>query len=198
METIFGIPVVLLIWWIYWASRSANDSVDFISEADNSYTQARKLNVDDQLAVFARLAREGHASALASYTWRCLEYGLHVQAIDLYNETRMQLTKDAGNNLGWELANCDSNQALNLLATGSQIVNVKNLWDRNLNMDHNECIFYSKVASVREGKLWKTDVAKLPGSLKRDIRTTLAQGTKAQGWYKTWCDQMLSEFGDVI
>ena len=198
METLFGIPIVLIFWWIYLASRSADDSGIFISEADNSYAQASNLNVDDQLSVFARLAREGHASALASYTWICLEYGLHSQAIDLYNETRMQLTKDAGNRLGWELANCDSNQELNLLATGSEIEDVRNLWDRNLNMNHNECSFYSKVVSVREGKLGKTDVANLPGSLKRDIRSTLVEGTKTQGWYKTWCEKMLYEFGDVL
>jgi hypothetical protein len=198
METIFGIPIILIIWWIYWASRSANDSVDFISEADNSYTQASNLNIEDQLSVFARLAREGHASALASYTWRCLEYGRHSDAVALYNETRTSLTKDAGNRLGWELANCDSNQALNLMATGTSLEDVRNLWERNINMNHNECLFYAKLAGVRDGKLWKSDIAKLPGGVKRDIKGTLNQGTTASGWYKNWCSDVLAEFGDVL
>lgn len=198
METFYGVPVVLIIWWIYLASRSTNNSNAFVTEADTSYMQASSLNPDDQLAVFAKLAREGHASALASYTWQCLADGRHAEAIALYNETRMSLTSDAGNRLGWELANCDSNQALNLLATGSTIDDVRILWDRNVNMNHNECIFYSKLVGIREGKVPKSEIAKLSSALRKDIRSTLVSGASSKGWYKQWCDHALSEVSGVL
>lgn len=198
METVFGIPIVLIIWWIIWASRTSNDSEMYGSEANNSFMQANSLNFEDQLAVFARLSREGHAGALASYTWKCLQKGRHAEAIDLYNETRMSLTTDAGNRLGWELANCDSNQALNLMAVGSSPEDVRHLWDRNVRMNHNECNFYSLLLKVREGSATKEQMRTLSGALKRDLRATLTSGKSTQGWYQEWCTKVLTEFGDVL
>ena len=96
------------------------------------------------------------------------------------------------------MANCDSNQALNLMATGMALDDVKGLWERNQNMNHNECLFYSKLVGVREGKLSKLEITKLPGAVKRDLRNTLNQGISTSGWYKAWCRDVLDEFGDVL
>jgi hypothetical protein len=65
-------------------------------------------------------------------------------------------------------------------------------------MNHNECLFYSKLVGVREGKLWKSEIAKMPGAFKRDIKSTLNEGASAKGWYKNWCGGVLTEFGDVL
>jgi len=212
VETILGIPAVLLIWWIFLAVRTAlafdddessyddESTSNYASELNNSYTQASGLNVEDKLALLAQLARKGHASSLASYTWQCLNLGRHADAIGLYNETRMSLNSCANNNLGWELANCDSNHALHLLATGSPVEEARVLWDRNLNMNHNECTFYSKMMRVRDGTLWKNDLTTLPKALRNDIRATLVAELEksAPGWYRDWLNSVLTEFGGVI
>lgn len=75
------------------------------------------------------LAKEGHASALASFTWACLNKGQYQRATSLYDKTRHLLTQAAGGpeSLAWELANVDNNHALNLLGSGKTIEEVGHL-----------------------------------------------------------------------
>ncbi len=149
----------------------------------------------------AQLAREGHASALASFTWRALEIGEHETAIALFEETRESLREAAGGpkKLSWELANCDSNHALNLLATGKTIDEVTQYWEKNTSSGHNECNFYVIIAKVKLGELDPTFLTEIFAKTHRnEFLQTLIEGSTSSGWYKTWTKEILEEFGPSL
>jgi hypothetical protein len=177
-------------------AEKSNPKTD--KQVDDAYGLAEFLEGDEQLQKFAELARLGHASALASYSWGCLEAGRHQEALDLYDETRMSLTLTAGDDLRYELANCDNNQALNLLASGRPESEVKGLWDRNAKFESPECVFYSLVMKVRDGNANKNEIRKLSADLRQEVKEILNEGKKSSGWYKQWCYAVLAEFGDVL
>jgi hypothetical protein len=188
----------LMVWGWYAAANAPNENAGYVDKEKQTMLQARELNVDDQLSVFAKIARDGNASALSSHTWLCLKKGRHAEALALYEETRTKLTTTSSGSLAWSMANCDNNQALNLMATGVPIEKVKKLWDRNISMNHDECTFYSTMAKVRTGSGTKADVAQLPRSVRAGILETLTSGTTTSGWYKKWCKEVLAEFGTVL
>lgn len=199
MWEIFGaITAGLIFWGWYAAANSSDGNPGYVDKEKQTMLQARELNVDDQLSVFAKIARDGNASALSSHTWLCLKKGRHADAVALYEETRTKLTTSSSGSLAWSMANCDNNQALNLMATGVPIEKVKKLWDRNIAMGHDECTFYSTMTKVRMGSRTKAEVAQLPRSVRNGIRETLTSGTTSAGWYKKWCKEVLAEFGDVL
>lgn len=171
------------------------------SGKDTQYMQARKGASSDQMEQLKALAKEGHASSLASFTWRCLYMNQHQRAISLYEKTRHSLTQSAGgpDHLAWELANCDSNHALNLLGSGKQLEEVGQLWTRNESAGHAECRFYSTVYRIRCKGQSPNSIRNIPLAVRQDVRDSLKDGsTKAGGWYRQWCTDLLAEFGDQL
>jgi hypothetical protein len=173
---------------------------DVSSTINKSYGAIDYLDEADQLHELVKVARLGHASALASHSWLCLETGRHQEALDLYVETRKTVSFAADSlELRTELANCDNNQALNLLASGNDVRAARQLWDSNKGVAESpECVFYSLVMKVRDGSATVTELSNLPKNLLAEMHEILNDGLTASGWYKQWCGQILSEFGSAF
>jgi hypothetical protein len=171
-----------------------------ISTANERYDAIDHLEESDQFEEFIKVARLGHAGALASHSWLCLYTGRHQEAVDLYVETRKTVSFAADSvKLKTELANCDNNQALNLLATGHDVLAARELWDSNKDVAESpECVFYSLAMKVRDGSATLTEIGNLPQNLLGEIYETLDDGLTANCWYKQWCGQVLSEFGSAL
>lgn len=188
---------------LYLLYRLNSQNSDEISSNTSDYMKVRLSgtgNSSSSQTKLKQLARQGHASSLATFTWYGLLNGNHSQAIALFEQTRHSQIEAAGGSseLPWELANCDSNHALNLLASGKQLKDVRMYWDRNLNKSHFECDFYSIMTKVRLGERQPIAIQHLSKKCKNSMLKTLSDGSKSQGWYKNWCLEILRDFGNEL
>jgi hypothetical protein len=189
--------VVAAIAYSFWLFNSDDDE-NSLDSINSRYMQASQLNIEDRLNLFKALVKEGSSSSLASFTWYCLLHGRSEEAIKLHEAYRGAVTHSAGNNLSYELANCDSNYALNLLAAGRPISQVKGMWDKNIGTGHAECIFYSRVAQIEAGKQGADSLLTLTKQVKKEMREILTSGEAESGWYKSWCSQNLAKYGNYL
>lgn len=185
-------------------SDNVDSSIDesrSISTEDRQYLKAREGLSSADMENLAELAKEGHASALASFTWKCLNSDQFDRAIALYDSTRKALNYAAGGThaLKEELANVDSNHALNLLGSGMSLKDVGHLWIENEYSGNVESRFYSTIFRIRIEGAPADSIYNLSMKARQEIQLILFEGlVESDGWYGEWCDNLLNDFGTYL
>jgi len=148
-------------------------------------------NRDAAMELWAKSALEGVANALASFSWTALKSERFDDAIALHIECFKKLS--IGND-AYQLANCESNYALNLLASTGDLEASKQIWISNSKTSHAESKFYPVLAAHLQGNISERD--ELSRVLKKsdwdEVRKTMfEEKLSAKGWFKDWCSQSL-------
>lgn len=175
--------------------------VEFVKSQKDPYWEARDGSSSDDMEKLATLAKQGHASALAAFTWKCIFEGNFQRAITLYDTTRQSLNYSAGgpDTLIWELANVDSNHALNLLGSGKDLEEVGFLWTDNELSGNPESSFYATIFRIKTKEASVSSLYNLPLIERQEIVRILREGSvESNGWYRKWCSDLLSEFGSYL
>ena len=155
-------------------------------------------NRNAAMDLWAKAALAGVANALASFSWNSLREGTYQDALDLHNECISKLY--IGND-SYQMANCRSNYALNLLASTGDVKNSKEIWIANFNSNHPESKFYAVLASHIQGDLTERDknAKALNSSDWSEVRSTLfEEKLTAKGWFKDWSSkgiELIDEIG---
>lgn len=148
--------------------------------------------------LWAKAALAGVANALASFSWNALRDEKYQDAIDLHNECVSKLS--IGND-SYQLANCQSNYALNLLASTGKVKKSQEIWIANSNSNHPESKFYAVLAAHTQGDLAARDkyAKALNSSDWSEVRSTLfEEKLTAKGWFKEWSSkgiELIDEIG---
>jgi hypothetical protein len=148
--------------------------------------------------LWAKAALAGVANALASFSWNALRDEKYQDAIDLHNECISKLS--IGND-SYQLANCHSNYALNLLASTGEVKRSQEIWIANSNGNHSESKFYAVLAAHIQGDLAMRDkyAKSLNSSDWSEVRSTLfEEKLTAKGWFKEWSNkgiELIDEIG---
>jgi tetratricopeptide (TPR) repeat protein len=148
-------------------------------------------NREAAMELWTKAALAGVANALASFSWIALKAGRFEDAIALHDECFRSLT--IGND-AYQMANCESNYALNLLASKGDLEASKQIWISKMSTKHAEAKFYAVLAAHLQGNLEERDVlAKtLAKSEWEEVRKTLfEEKLSGKGWFKDWCSQGL-------
>jgi tetratricopeptide (TPR) repeat protein len=148
-------------------------------------------NRDAAMELWTKAALAGVANALASFSWNALKAGRFDDAIELHKECFKRLT--IGND-AYQLANCESNYALNLLAAKGDLEAAKQIWISKIGSKHAESKFYAVLAAHLQGySQERDDLAKsLANSDWDEVRKTmLEEKLSSKGWFKDWCSQGL-------
>jgi hypothetical protein len=155
-------------------------------------------NRNAAMDLWAKAALAGVANALASFSWNALRDEKYQDAIDLHNECISKLS--IGND-SYQLANCHSNYALNLLASTGDVKKSQEIWIANSNGNHPESKFYAVLAAHTQGDFAVRDkYAKLLNSTDwSEVRSTLfEEKLTAKGWFKEWSKkgiELIDEIG---
>jgi tetratricopeptide (TPR) repeat protein len=148
-------------------------------------------NRDAAMELWTKAALAGVANALASFSWIALKAGRFDDAIELHKECFKRLT--IGND-AYQLANCESNYALNLLASTGDLEVSKQIWISKIATKHAESKFYAVLAAHLQGNSQeRDDLAKtLVKSDWDEVRKTMfEEKLSSKGWFKDWCSQGL-------
>jgi hypothetical protein len=176
----------------------ANNSGAWLSKKDEAILfndQAVVLdlqgNRDAAMELWAKAALAGVANALASFSWTALKLERFDDAISLHSECFSKLT--IGND-EYQLANCESNYALNLLASKGDLEVSKQIWISNKASKHAESKFYAALVAHLQGNA--TELENLAKELDKndweEVRKTLfEEKLSSKGWFKDWCSQGL-------
>jgi hypothetical protein len=143
-------------------------------------------NLNAAMDLWAKAALAGVANALASFSWNALREENYQDAIDLHNECISKLS--IGND-SYQLANCRSNYALNLLASTGDLKNSQEIWIANFSSNHPESKFYAVLAADIQGDAIERDkyAKRLSSNDWLEVRATLfEEKLTAKGWFKEW------------
>lgn len=154
-------------------------------------------NRDAAMELWTKAALAGVANALASFSWTALKAERFEDAITLHEECfpKLNVGIDA-----YQMANCKSNYALNLLAYSGDIQRSKNIWLSNKNSNHAESKFFAILAASVQGNLDESmELAKvMTASDWEEVRSTLFEEKLSnKGWFKDWCSKGLDLINDI-
>ncbi len=154
-------------------------------------------NREAAMELWTKAALSGVSNALASFSWNALKTERFEDAISLHEECfpKLNVGIDA-----YQMANCKSNYALNLLAHSGDIQRSKDIWLSNKHSNHAESKFFAVLAASVQGKLDESmELTKvMTASDWEEVRSTLFEEKLSnRGWFKDWCSQGLELIKDI-
>jgi hypothetical protein len=146
-------------------------------------------------------AMMGNPNALGSFTWHLLLAGkcqeaidgfeqAKVQAIDAFRQGKMKANDFAMKTVWLEIANAESNYALAKLGAGAKLGEAIAIWEPNLETGHTETRFFLAMAQHKVGEFEGRD-ATLAGMVDdqwSEMKDEMKEMSRnANGFFKSWC-----------
>jgi len=146
-------------------------------------------------------AMMGNPNALGSFTWHLLLAGkcqeaidgfeqAKVQAIDAFRQGKMKANDFAMKTVWLEIANAESNYARAKLGAGAKLGEAIAIWEPNLETGHTETRFFLAMAQHKVGEFEGRD-ATLAGMVDdqwSEMKDEMKEMSRnANGFFKSWC-----------
>lgn len=158
-------------------------------------------DTDTALDLWARSARGGVLSGLASYTWATLKTGAFDAGIALYEECREVPYDPLNLSEKW---NTKGNYLLNILARDDDYLRAINDFNSLILEEGNSATFVNHMSlAVLEFQFGNRDLAiqifqSIPSEVQVEIKKAyLEEATNAQGWLVSWCAQVLMVIKEI-